>query len=167
MALDFLDYKSTELAKLPKRRTGRHRQLNRPPPTSEQLEEKLRIATNIHVVDDAQPERFGAFLQTMLGELQRCGGKVVLFDAPLNPRLRDSMSWPAYSALYRDYKTAVEREAEKASTSFILINDMVDFKLEDFADFGHLRTEAAIKATSDQLAVGLARIVIAPGKANP
>jgi hypothetical protein len=167
LVFDLLDYRSPELGHLPKRRNARHRQMQRPVPTPEQLQRELRTATNLHVTDGAQPERFATFLQTMLGALQRCGGKVVFFDAPMNPSLGDPVSWPAYAALYRDYKTAMAQTAENAGTPFISINDMVDYTLEDFADFGHLRTERAIKATSDRLALELSRMMAGGAGAKP
>lgn len=142
------------------RRTGRHVYINRELPSNEQWEARQETVDSTHLDNFENRLRDGMFFyEEMIHYVRRCKAYPVILDSPLHPVLRDANSTRKYGAAYKQYRAYLKQVLTKLNVSSVYPNDVISYQPDDFHDFGHLRTERAMKATTTHIAQQIAAII--------
>jgi hypothetical protein len=93
-------------------------------------------------------------LERIRATAQRCGARLVLMATAVHPDLLDPRQSPAFSRTYagnNDKLRSLSTDVAKP----IVLNQLVDYSRSDFLDWGHLKTEHAMKASTRAMAQAL------------
>jgi hypothetical protein len=85
-----------------------------------------------------------------------CGGRVVYLLTPVNPMLLREERFPRFAAASAAIAEVVR---QRAGPDVIDLNRLLHFEPEDFKDWGHLRSEAAIRQATSAAAAILATLI--------
>jgi len=113
---------------------------------------RLRQAEDNHVSSFLSDDKFLTLLTSLAAASKACGGTLMLFDTPLNPRLRADAEFRSYAVAYEAYRQKLRGFSDATSVPHFSLNDEHALSEQDFFDFGHLRTREAIAKTNDIVA---------------
>jgi hypothetical protein len=102
------------------------------------------------------PVAVAAFLDRLEDTVAACGGRVVYLLTPVNSLLLQEGQFPRFAAASAAIAHAIQRRGGPDS---IDLNRLVHFEPEDFRDWGHLRSEAAIRKATSAAATVLAPMI--------
>jgi hypothetical protein len=132
----------------------RHKYLGREI-TNQEKETMFRKADETHTFTKRAYGVLPAFAEIA----KRCGGKVLLFDTPVNPVMRDQAQRRPYSDSYQRYRRWLANVAKQHGMGLLLPNDAVAYRDDEFFDYAHLRSLDAMAKTTDYLGERLAAAI--------
>jgi hypothetical protein len=137
-----------------KRPMPRHKYLGREI-TKQEKEAMFRNADEVHAFNKRAYGVLPAFAEIA----KRCGGKVLLFDTPVNPVMRDQAHRRPYTDRYHRYRRWLAKVAKQYDMGLLLPNDAVAYREDEFFDYAHLRSHGAMARTTDYLGERLAAAI--------
>lgn len=123
---------------------------------------QLRLDRVERLIVDGREEhsaRSLAQIEKLADSARHCHGRLVLFDPPVNPLVRDASQRPLYARAYLEHRQQLQKLSMVHGLPLVAPNDGAPYDSEDFFDFGHMRTETATKAATAFIAEKISRLI--------
>jgi hypothetical protein len=131
---------------------GRHRYLGKKASDPNRLKEAVAHHT--------ERGRITAETFTLLSEIEQaitaCGGRLVYFVNPINPRLWNDKQYAPYLQAHADMLTMLEARDQSAVVDLSRLAWLTE---SDFQDWGHLKKKQAIERATEEMAHSLAPLL--------